>query len=153
MPEVKSQVTIKAPLALVWDIAQDVTKFPEIMPDLNYVKVLEKSEPTPVTTRTVTEWEGRIKQLNRNIGWTEEDVWNSEEFACYFWQLKGDFTDYRGVWKFKSVAGGTLLDLSVEYAFEIPLIGALMKSVLQKIMQQNADMMSAALKVEAEKRA
>lgn len=152
MPQVKSKVLIEAPIDLVWELAQDVTTFPSIMPDLNKVEVLEKTHPAPTTTRTITEWHGRIKQFNRSIVWTEEDIWNHEEKACHFWQLKGDFTDYRGLWKFRPKGQQTELDLSVEYSFDIPLVGALMKGVLQKLMQQNADMMSSSLKSEAERR-
>lgn len=153
MPQVTSQVTINAALPDVWELAQDVEKFPEIMPDLDSVKILERTQPAPERTRVVTEWRGRIKQFNRSIVWTEEDIWNSQTGECHFWQLKGDFTDYRGVWKFTPKGmGQTIVDLKLEYSFEIPLIGALMKTVLQKLMQGNADMMAQSLKVEAEKR-
>ena len=153
MPQVTSQVTINAPLQKVWELAQNVEKFPDIMPDLDSVEVLERSQPAPDRTRVVTEWKGKIKQFNRSIMWTEEDIWNKAEHECHFWQLKGDFTEYRGVWKFVPRGDTTVVDLKVNYAFEIPLIGALMKSVLQKLMQGNADMMAQALKKEAEKHA
>lgn len=153
MPQVKNQVTISAPFSVVWEIAQDVEKFPAIMPDLVSIEILERSNPSPDTTRTVTHWNSRIKQFNRSIIWTEEDIWNEARGTCDFWQIKGDFTEYKGVWKFKDRGEITLLDLSIDYSFDIPLIGALMKGVLQKLMQQNADMMGSALKIEAEKRA
>ena len=153
MPQVINKVTIQAPFSVVWELAQDVEKFPAIMPDLDRVEVLERSNPSPQTTRTVTQWSSRIKQFNRSIVWTEEDIWNQEQGTCDFWQLKGDFTEYKGVWKFRDMGKTTELDLSIDYAFEIPLIGALMKGVLQKLMQQNVDMMGTSLKVEAEKRA
>ena len=152
MPQVKNKVTINAPFQTVWELAQDVEKFPSIMPDLEKVQVLERSEPSPQTTRVVTEWNSRIKQFNRSIVWTEEDIWNRERGTCDFWQIKGDFTKYSGSWKFREVGGATELDLSIDYSFEIPLVGALMKGVLQKLMQQNVDMMSLALKTESEKR-
>lgn len=151
MPQVTSKVLINAPFDSVWTLAQNVTDFPRIMPDLDKVVVLEKSEPSPHSTRTVTEWHGKIKQFNRAIVWTEEDIWNRETGECHFWQLKGDFTEYKGVWKFSAQGNATELDLEVDYAFDIPLIGALMKTVLQKLMQGNADMMSGALKKEAER--
>lgn len=154
MPQVKNKVTINAPFDTVWALAQDVEKFPNIMPDLDKVEVLEKSQPSAQTTRTVTEWHSRIKQFNRTIIWTEEDIWNEEKGTCDFWQIKGDFTEYKGSWKFREVSrGSTELDLAIDYSFDIPLVGALMKGVMQKLMQQNVDMMSSALKGEAEKRA
>ena len=151
MPKVTSKVLIEAPFDTVWALAQNVEEFPRIMPDLDKVLVLEKNETTPHNVRTVTEWHGKIRQFNRTIVWTEEDIWNREKGECHFWQLKGDFTEYKGVWKFSAQGEATELDLEVDYAFEIPLIGALMKTVLQKLMQSNADMMSGALKTEGER--
>ncbi|RYX85651.1 hypothetical protein EON83_04750 [bacterium] len=151
MPKVTSKVLINAPFDAVWTLAQNVEDFPRIMPDLDKVLVLQKGETTPGTLRTVTEWHGKIRQFNRSIVWTEEDIWNRSKGECHFWQLKGDFTEYKGLWKFTPQGEATELDLEVEYAFEIPLIGALMKTVLQKLMQSNADMMSSALKTESER--
>ncbi len=151
MPQVTSKVLINAPFDSVWTLAQNVEDFPRIMPDLDKVLVLERGETSPQTTRTVTEWHARIKQFNRSIVWTEEDIWNRERGECEFWQLKGDFNEYKGKWKFSAQGNSTELDLELHYVLEIPLIGALMKTVIQKLMQANVDMMSGALKTESER--
>ncbi len=153
MPQVTKKVSVRAPFDLVWEIAQNVEEFPSIMPELDKVEVLEKSQTSPHTIRTVTQWTARIPQFGRTIEWTEEDIWNREEGNCHFWQIKGDFTEYKGIWKFRQNGDETEVDLAIDYAFEIPLVGALMKKVMQKLMQGNADMMADALKAEAEKRA
>jgi len=151
MPQVTSKAVIAAPFDLVWKLAQNVESFPNIMPDLEKVVIVEESNPSPETKRTITEWHAIIKQFKRSIVWTEEDIWNEQKGECHFWQLKGDFTEYKGVWKFKNNGDSTEVDLVVDYALEIPLIGALMKNVLQKLMQQNSDMMTVALKKEGER--
>ena len=87
MPRVQTENIIDAPIAEVWKMAQDVEKMPEFMSDLVWVKVLEEQQTSPVTRRTVTEWMGRIKQFNRNVHWTEEDIWNSEEMVCHFFEI------------------------------------------------------------------
>ena len=153
MPKIESEVTIQAPLETVWELAQDVENLPDIMPDLVSVRVLEREEQTPTRMRTVTEWTGRIKQFNRTMQWTEEDIWDQDEHTCRFWQTQGDFSDYRGEWRFSEHNGGTLAYLVVEYSFEIPLLGAIIKKVVQKLMQDNSDGMLQALKAEAEQRA
>ncbi len=152
MPQVESHITMRAPLALVWELAQDVQKFPDIMPDLDMVRVLERQQLTPVTTRVISEWHGRIKQLNRRLDWTEEDIWNSEDHTCRFWQLMGDWSEYRGEWSFVEEGDGTAAHLKVEYRFEIPLVGAVMQKVVQKLVQQNSDEMLQRLRAEAERR-
>jgi ribosome-associated toxin RatA of RatAB toxin-antitoxin module len=153
MPRVESTAVINAPLDIVWNLAQDVEKLPEIMPDLVKVQILEQEQMSPVTTRVVTEWLGRIKQFNRNMSWTEEDVWNHENHTCHFWQIRGDFTDYRGDYTFTPKDGKTEVHLVVDYTFEIPLLGAIIKNVLQKLMQSNSDGMLKAMTEEAERRA
>jgi len=151
MPQVKSQVLIQAPFDTVWTLAQNVVDFPRIMPDLDQVELLEHSAITPDNTRTITKWHAQIKQFKRTIVWTEEDIWNRAKGECQFAQTQGDFQQYQGVWQFSEKDGGTLLDLELNYILEVPLIGALMKNVIQKLMQANVDMMSGALKAEGER--
>lgn len=153
MPTITCEVLINAPLPLVWEIAQDVEKMPDIMPDLDSVKILENEATSPNTRRTVTDWSGRIKQFNRRVTWTEEDIWNSETHSCHFWQLRGDFDEYKGDWVFKSQGEATHATLTVEYRFDVPLIGALMGKVVQKLMHDNSFSMLTSLKAEAERRA
>jgi len=152
MATIESEVHIKAPLEAVWELAQDVEKLPNIMPDLDKVQVLERSEPSPMTRRTITDWSGRIKQFNRKIEWTEEDIWNLEDHTCRFWQIKGDFDEYRGEYSFREENGGTTAHVVVQYRFDVPLIGALMAKVVQKLMQENSDTYLRSLRDEAERR-
>ena len=109
---------------------------------------LSKAVPT-----AVTDWVGRIRQFNRKVAWTEEDIWNYETHTCHFWQLKGDFDEYKGEWKFERDGTGTRATLEVEYLFNVPLLGALMGKVVQRLMQDNSDTMLASLRDEAERRA
>ena len=155
MPRVKSEIIIKARLERVWELAQDVEKLPDFMPDLTSVKVLEQQQTSPVIMRTVTEWQARIKQFNRNIHWVEEDIWNVEDHVCHFWQIRGDYSEYRGEWRFtphENANESTRAYLEIEYRIDIPLLGALMHKVVQKLMQENCDMMLRCLQEEAERR-
>ena len=153
MPKIESRIQISAPRDAVWQLAQDVEKLPDILPDLDSLEVLEREEKPGGVTRTVTSWHGRIKQFNRRIDWTEEDLWSNEEHACRFWLLKGDFNKYEGEWRFLANESGTEVVLNLEYEIIIPLVGALMGKVVKKLMQQNSDDTLAALKTEAERRA
>lgn len=154
MPRIESEVTIAAPLHIVWTLAQDVEKLPDIMPDLDSVKILESERRSDATTRVVTEWSGRIKKFNRKVEWIEEDIWNEEKHQCHFWQLRGDFTEYAGEWSFEADGlDTTKAKLWVDYKFEVPLIGAIIQKVVQNLMQDNSDGMLRAIKEEAERRA
>lgn len=152
MANIQSIIEIKASRDLVWELAQDVKKFPDIMPDLDEVKVLEESSEGS-TRRTVSEWHGRIQKFNRKMVWTEEDFWDDAAHTCRFAQIKGDFDEYKGDWRFEEQGGGTRVALDLEYRFDIPLVGALMQKVVKGLIQENADNMLKALKTEAERRA
>jgi len=153
LQKIESKVTINAPLELVWELAQDVAQLPDIMPDLDEVKVLEREVISDTSIRTVTEWHGRIKKLNRKMEWVEEDVWDATQHTCLFHQLRGDFTEYNGEWRFREEDGATVADLTVNYSFEIPLLGAVVRQVLKKLVQENSDTMLQCLRDEAERRA
>jgi len=146
MPTVESQVSVAAPVERVYEIARDIERFPEFMADVVEVEVLEQ---TP--ERQVSRWVGLIKELNRKINWTEEDFWDEESRSCEFRMLEGDYTSYGGSWKFEPEGDGCLVTLAVEFEYEVPLVGALIKNLLKKKMQENCDSMLAALKAEAEK--
>jgi ribosome-associated toxin RatA of RatAB toxin-antitoxin module len=151
MPRVTAETTIAAPLEEVWQLAQNVERLPEFIPDLTSIKILETEQTSPATLRTVTEWMARIKQFNRNVHWVEEDIWNSEEKVCHFWQIRGDYDEYRGTWKFEPQGESTRAILEIDYRFDIPLLGALIQKVAKKLMQESSDTMLACIKAEAEK--
>jgi len=146
MPTVESQVSVAAPVERVYEIARDIERFPQFMADVVEVEILEQ---TP--ERQVSRWVGLIKELNRKINWTEEDFWDEESRSCEFRMLEGDYTSYGGSWKFEPEGDGCLVTLVVEFEYEVPLVGALIKNLLKKKMQENCDSMLAALKAEAEK--
>jgi uncharacterized membrane protein len=152
MPRVESTVIVQAPLETLWQLAQQVEKMPQYMPDLESVEVLEDETLSPTQRRTKTRWVALIKQMNRKVRWTEEDVWDSETHLCTFNQVEGDFTEHGGKWSFEAVNDQqTKAHLELHYIIEIPLLGALIQKVILKLMQGNCDNMLNCLKAEAEK--
>ena len=146
MPTVTSETIINAPVERVYEIARDIERFPEFMDDVDEVEILEQTDE-----RQVSRWAAAVKEFNRQIKWTEEDFWSAEDRTCEFAMLEGDFSEYSGTWRFEPEGEGTRATLVVNYAYNVPLIGALIQKVLQKKMQENCDSMLAAIKAEAEK--
>jgi ribosome-associated toxin RatA of RatAB toxin-antitoxin module len=131
----------------VFRLARNVESFPEFMPDVKSVTVLERSEDG---TRTVTEFVGIIKEFKTTMKWTEEDFWDEEARTCRFNLVKGDFKTYSGLWTFEEVDGGTKYTSVIEYEYDIPMIGPLIKALIMKKMKQNVDNMLAAIKEKVE---
>jgi coenzyme Q-binding protein COQ10 len=140
---VEASTVIRAPLDRVYALAKDVEGFPRFMPDLESVKVVER---TP--DGTVTEWVGRVQ--GRRIRWVEEDRWDDSRHLCVFRQRSGDFTRYEGEWRFDGTPEGTRTSMRVEFELDIPLAGPLLSNLVRFLMRKNCESMLAALKGQLE---
>jgi ribosome-associated toxin RatA of RatAB toxin-antitoxin module len=143
MPTVQNTVSIDAPPDAVYRIAKDVERFPEFMPDVQRITVLEAA---PDGSRQVVEWVGLIPTVRLTVKWTEEDLWDDRERTCRFTQVKGDFTEYSGEWRFEPEGDGTRFSSEVRYELEIPTVGPLIRGLVRKIMSDNVDRLQAAIK-------
>lgn len=147
MPTVQNTISIQASPAAVYAIARDVERFPDFMPDVQRITILEQSEDG---SRQVVAWVGLIPAFRLTVKWSEEDLWDDAELTCRFKQVKGDFTEYGGLWRFTPDGDGTRFESEVTYELEIPTIGPLIRGVVKKIMQDNMERLQAAIKRRAE---
>lgn len=145
MPRIESSIVVQAEIDALFALARDIERYPEFMPDVKSIKITERSGKTQVS-----EWVALIPQFHIDMKWTEEDVWDEETHTCTWQQTKGDFQQYDGVWTFTPVEGGTEMRMVVDYRYEVPLIGPLLKSLVARVVKQNADATLAALKQRAE---
>src|SRR5690242_13551044 len=87
LPLIQNSTSISAPVDAVFAIARDVERFPDFMPEVQRITVVEVS---PDGRRQVVEWVGLIPSFRLTVKWTEEDLWDEEERTCRFRQVKGD---------------------------------------------------------------
>jgi ribosome-associated toxin RatA of RatAB toxin-antitoxin module len=149
LPIIQTSVYIEAPPDAVYAIARDVESFPEFMPEVQRITVREVSEDR---SRQVVEWVGLIPAFRLTVKWVEEDLWDDAERTCRFRQLKGDFNEYGGIWRFVPEGEGTRFESEIDYELEIPTIGPLIKGVVRKIMTDNAERLLAAIQRRSEER-
>jgi ribosome-associated toxin RatA of RatAB toxin-antitoxin module len=148
MPRIEQSVQIDAPIAQVYRIAKDVESFPQFMADLQSLTVKERS---PDGTRTVTDWVGLIREFRMKIVWTQEDRWDDSAFRDEFTMLKGDMDSMSGWWQFTPEGENrTRFDSIVEYEYNVPLIGPMVKSLIKKKMTDNLQATMDAIKRKAE---
>lgn len=147
MPTVESSVFINAPVEKVFALARDIESFPQFMPDLKKVTILERS---PTGDRVVGEFVGFIKDFRITIKWVEEDYWDERAKTCNFSLVRGDFKSYSGTWKFEPEDAGTKYTSVIDFEYDIPLIGPIIKSLVAKLMKQNVDNMLNAIRQKAE---
>lgn len=148
MPTIELSVEINAPVEEVYRIARDVEAFPEFMADLESLTVLERSEDG---ARTVTAWVGLIREFKMKIRWTQEDRWNDSAYRDDFKQVQGDMDKMEGYWQFSALdSNRTRFDSLLEYEYDVPLIGPMVKSLIKKKMTDNIQATMDAIKNKAE---
>ena len=148
MPHIENSVLINAPLEAVFAAARDQESFPQFMPDVESLTIVERSADG---SRTVSDWVAVASDFKLKVRWTEEDVWDQDAHELRFKQLKGDYTTYGGLWRFmEETPGTTHFHSEIDYELEIPLIGALLKAVVARLMRDNTQKILEAIKSRAE---
>lgn len=148
MPRVESSIVIQATPSAVMVVAQDNERFPEFMADVRSLKVLERSDDG---ARVVSDWVGVVPKFGATIHWVEEDLWDLAAGTCTFRQIKGDYKKFEGVWTFAPEGeGATRFSSVVDYEIEIPLVGPLIKTIIQKTVRDNVESTLKALKQRCE---
>jgi ribosome-associated toxin RatA of RatAB toxin-antitoxin module len=145
MPTVQSSIIISGPVEKVYECARDVERFPDYMPNVRAVRILERDGG-----RAVSEWSAYIPDFKLTVKWVEEDLWDDEARTCDFKLVKGDYAAYSGKWTFTRVDGGTRFDSIVNYDYDVPLIGPLIKGLVQRLVKQNVDELLQGVKKRAE---
>lgn len=147
MPAIQSSIEIDGPVDTVYALAKDVETFPQFMPDLKSVRVIERSDDG---SRVVSEWAGTVKEFKTTVRWTEEDIWDDRAKTCVFSLVKGDYSKYSGEWRFIDLGGRTRFESEIDFEYDVPLIGALIKGIIARKMKENLDNMLSAIKERVE---
>ncbi len=143
MPYVESTIMIAAPARVVYELAKEQERFPQFMPDVESVSVLER-HPDHILTR----WKTLVEEAP--IEWTEEDRFDDAALRIDYKLLEGDLDKFEGAWTFVEGEGQTRVTLSVDYDFGVPTLAELIGPTLERKVRENSDMMLAAIKREAE---
>jgi ribosome-associated toxin RatA of RatAB toxin-antitoxin module len=150
MPRIELSLPVRAPVDVVYAVARDVEAFPEFMEDLQSLSVLERS---PDGNRTVTEWVGLVREFKMTIRWTQEDVWDPQAHRDDFRMLKGDMDRLAGWWQFTPEGDDTRFESVVDYEYNVPLIGPMIKALIRKKMQANLEAQMRAIRERAQAQA
>lgn len=135
MPVIEVRRVLAAPLEKVIEVAKNVEAYPQFMPDVRSVKVLESSDEGRLQK---VEWVGVIKQFAREIRWIQQDRWVSPT-RVEFNQIQGDYDKMVGYWEFTDSEGSTEFTNVLDYEYRVPLLGALVTRVVEFLVRQNLE--------------
>ena len=143
MPYVETSIVIAAPARVVYELAKDQERFPEFMPDVESVSVVERQ-----ADRILTRWKTLVEEAP--IEWIEEDRFDDGNLRIDYKLLEGDLDKFEGAWTFEENGGETHVVLGVDYDFGVPTLAELIGPTLERKVRENSEMMLAALKNKAE---
>jgi coenzyme Q-binding protein COQ10 len=144
MPYVETSIAIVAPARVVYELAKEQERFPQFMPDVETVEILERHPD-----RVISRWKTLVEEAP--IEWTEEDRFDDAALRIDYKLIEGDLDKFEGTWSFAERDGATHVVLGVDYDFGVPTLAELIGPTLQRKVRENSEMMLAALKAEAEK--
>lgn len=143
MPYVETTIDIAAPRRRIYDLAKDMERYAEFMPDVEYVRIVRRDGNT-----TITRWKTLVEEAP--IEWTEEDIFDDERTRIDYRLLDGDLDKFEGSWTFEERDGVTHVVLGVDYDFGVPTLAELIGPILHKKVEENSLMMLRALKAKSE---
>jgi ribosome-associated toxin RatA of RatAB toxin-antitoxin module len=143
VPFVATSIVVDAPARDVYELAKDQERFPDFMPDVELVTVLERRGE-----RVISRWKTLVEEAP--IEWIEEDVFDDAALRVDYKLLEGDLDTFEGTWSFEDRDGRAHVRLEVEYDFGVPTLAELIGPTLERKVRENCEMMLAALKSKAE---
>jgi coenzyme Q-binding protein COQ10 len=147
MPIVELSEKINAPIDRVIEIAKDIERYPEFMPEVESISIIEKADEGK---RVKSKWVGKIPQFGMKVKWTQQDEWDMSVPCVHFRQVEGDYDKMEGRWEFRTIDGMTEIYNYLDYEYNVPLLGALLQKVVLHIVTSNIRNTLLAIKQKAE---
>jgi ribosome-associated toxin RatA of RatAB toxin-antitoxin module len=145
MPSVDTSIWISAPMDRVYEIAKDNASYPEFINDVQSVTLVEQEG-----NRVVADYVGIVHQFRLKVRWRQEDLWDDATHSSKFRQLKGDYDQLEGTWKFDEENDGVRFSQHLDYVYNVPTLGALVSRVIHGIVVKNLENIGTAIKQRAE---
>jgi len=143
MPFVETSIIIKGDKKAVYEVAKDMEQFPEFMPDVESVRIVQRTEKG-----TITEWTSNID--GAPINWKELDEFDDERLCIRYKLIEGDLDKFEGEWTFSEVPEGTYVKLTINYDLGIPELEEIVGPILKEKVLRNAQKMLEAIKEKVE---
>ena len=129
---------LACPPLQAFEIVCDLERFPEFMPNVVSISVLE-SEPG----RKVAAWNTLVDDAP--LEWVEEGLYDHDALTVRFRALEGVFDRFDGSWRVEPRAGGSEVVFELSYEIGLPEIEEIVGPILKDRLVDNIEGMLAAI--------
>ena len=129
--------------AVAYDIVCHPDRFPEFMPNVESVRIVESGP-----TRKVAEWAIVIDEAP--LEWREEGTYDHAAHRVTFRALDGVFDRFDGFWEVVDEADGCRVAFELEYEVGLPEIEEIVGPMLEDKLIENANGMLCAIEKRAD---
>jgi len=124
--------------AAAFAVVEDIGRFPEFMPNVDAIEILEDDG-----RRKVAHWDTTIDDAP--LDWVEEGIYDADERRVRFRSLEGVFDRFDGFWQVKTADGGSEVVFELEYSIGLPEIDEIIGPILRERLIENTEAMLEAL--------
>ncbi len=117
-----------------FNVVEDIERFPEFMPNVNSLVVLEVDGD-----RKVAAWDTTIDDAP--LSWVEEGVYDRENRLVHFRAIEGVFDRFDGYWQVEPDSSGSRVTFELVYEIGLPEIEHLVGPILRERLIENAETM------------
>ena len=136
--EIAMSRQLSRPTATAFKVVEDIERFPEFMPNVNSLTLLEAEG-----NRKVAAWDITIDDAP--LSWIEEGIYDKQNLIVHFRALEGVFDRFDGYWQVIRDGEGSRVTFELIYEIGLPEIEDIVGPILRERMVENADSMLEAI--------
>src|SRR5213078_3048600 len=111
--EIAMSRRLNRPTSIAYKVVEDIERFPEFIPNVNSLILLEAEG-----NRKVAEWDTTIDDAP--LSWIEEGIYDKENKIVRFRALEGVFDRFEGYWQVGLAGEGSRVTFELTYEIGLP---------------------------------
>lgn len=144
MATIIEMTTIRAPSERVYKLVETVERYPQFIPDVRALRVLEADNCSRISW-----WHVVIEGVD--FRWIERDDLDPASKIIRYKLIEGDLDKFEGMWRVEEDERASNVTLIIEYELGIPSFEEVLGPILHEKITMNARKLLAGIKQEAER--
>jgi ribosome-associated toxin RatA of RatAB toxin-antitoxin module len=126
----ESSLVIRAPKQRIFDVASDLSRWPELLPHYRYITYLERGDDRHIVKMA-------CHRDGIPISWVSEQIIDRERLEIHFLHLRAFTKGMAVVWSFEEKPEGTLVRIVHVLRFRVPALAPLAEPIIGGFFIEN----------------